>query len=705
MKMQMNWKILSTLKIGMAVIAVSLVVSRVHADIDSKIERVADATHLEFSGASEWDYDLEKNGNKVRMKVPKLSATAASKIKSWTGPLVQSVSIQPGVDKGDEIVFTLTKENIEAFDYLTDQPSRLIVDFFVPDEPKATAKEPARSKSKANETVLRAELPDKKIPNRNPAASEFIQSEEADTNAPIASVSNGELPPLNDYGVFDGADPEFSRFSVKAEDVNQDAVIASRRNIYIHYPILEVEDENLQKLWDAPPKYQVIASDDEENKQVRFLSELLEKKRFAVFTKTLELFREKYPKSKRYDELIAYMEADNFYNLWLKDKNPTDFEAAMARYNKILFDYPNSKLTERIYLLMGFSFVYRKNSMGAMAIFDKYLRDFPDSKYKYLAQMALARSYAIMRNFDKAYELFDRIASDPKAGVYRVEAKYRYGDVAFMEGQYERAVSLYSEAKSQYPSDWRRYPNAHFNSSESKFWLKNYKESLDSYVEFLRTFPSNNYGGFALTRIGELLDILGAPKKKVLGAYLESIFRYNGTEGAHLAKIRLTSNRMKNMKDKEIEADIQDFEKYLTESKLPMLIPFTRVAVSDGFYDRKEYDKSINILIDYYKNNPTSVVLPVFKTRIERTLITQIKDRVDAGEFIETLRLYGQNSSKWLKDSDRIDMVFYVGEAFEQAGSPSDAGKLYQEALNRLYAVKGTSAEKERGVFENLPTL
>jgi tetratricopeptide (TPR) repeat protein len=677
----------------MALLFTSLVEA---SGVVSKIEKVADAIHLEFGGLTEWNYELSKNGKTVLIKMPKISDKSKLELETWTGPMIESIKVNPGIDGGNELVVNLTNPAVESFDYLTDQPSRLVIDFFIPEEKPVAAPKKAEPKSVVSKAKVAAA--------RKPAASEFIKADADVPTAPPPEVENAELPPLNEFGVFDGGDPDFTRFAVSSSEINPEAEIASRRNIYIRYPMLELEDENLKKLWSAPPQYKVTPEDDEENKQVRFLIVLFEKKRFAAYAKALELFREKYPKSKRYDEMISYMDADNYYNMWLQDKSPTDFETAMAKYNKILFDYPNSKLTQRIYLLVGFSYVFKKNSIGAIATFDKYLRDYPESEYRFLAKMALAKSYAIMRKFKEANELFNDITNDPRAGVYRVEAKYRLGDVAFQQGDYEGAVATYAKAKEQYPSDWRRYPNAHFNRSEGYFWMKDYKQSLDSYVEFLRTFPKNEYGGFAMTRIGEILDILGAPKKKVLGAYLESIFRYHGSEGASLAKIRLTSSRMKNMKEKEIDGSLEEFEKYLQGSKLPMIEPFVRVAISDGFYERGNFDKTLGILIDYYRNNPTSVVLDVFKTRIERTLITQIKDLVDQKQFLETLRLYGQNSSRWLRDSDRIDLMFYLGEAYEQAGSPVDASKLYRDSLNKLYSIRGTQAEKERGVFESLPS-
>jgi hypothetical protein len=55
-----------------------------------------------------------------------------------TNPFVQSVQVLPkNLDDTSVIEFTLKSEQVEAFDYLTDQPSKLIVDFYYNEELKS----------------------------------------------------------------------------------------------------------------------------------------------------------------------------------------------------------------------------------------------------------------------------------------------------------------------------------------------------------------------------------------------------------------------------------------------------------------------------------------------------------------------------------------------------------------------------------------
>ena len=87
------------------------------------------------------------------------------------------------------------------------------------------------------------------------------------------------------------------------------------------------------------------------------------------------------------------------------------------------------------------------------------------------------------------------------------------------------------------------YPNAFYNVAR---WLslecKEYENALETYKEFIKNFrPSlcilchdSNWRNSAK---------LGAPSEQVLGAYLETGFRYGDTPGSSVVIIRLMSQK------------------------------------------------------------------------------------------------------------------------------------------------------------------
>jgi tetratricopeptide (TPR) repeat protein len=261
-----------------------------------------------------------------------------------------------------------------------------------------------------------------------------------------------------------------------------------------------------------------------------------------------------------------------------------------------------------------------------------------------------------------------------------------------------------------------------------------------------------------MTRMGELIGILGADPKRAQGAFMESFFRYRATPGAGIARIRLLVSRFPEMKDKELKDGLKEIaaitEKYAghvsdrkpaseaaaaapapaaapakegeegkkpaaktevaaeeppkenaAEHKpvLPGIEEFTTLLLADGFNARKEYDRAAKDLIGYYQKNPVTPNKDRIVQRISKNISEAIGADVDAGNFMDGLRRYGANKSGWLKNTDRVDVRFSVGRAYEEAGVFKEAGNVYRDCLKRLADIKSAGKEREHSIYENLP--
>ena len=69
------------------------------------------------------------------------------------------------------------------------------------------------------------------------------------------------------------------------------------------------------------------------------------------------------------------------------------------------------------------------------------------------------------------------------------------------------------------------------------------------------------------------------------------------------------------------------------------------------------------------------------------------------------LSFYQSYENTWLKNTDRIDVPFFVGGAYERAGAYSEAQNIYRDALQSRLAIVGTETEKEKKVQEHLPSV
>lgn len=680
--------------------------------ISGQISKISDTTHLEFKGLPTWTYELKRLGPKsVSVAVPAFDSLTETQLRTWKDSYVDRIEINKGGPDGKyEVVFHFTRDDIESFDYLTDDPSRLIIDFYQrapleEAEKVAAANVPSQKpanksikKIKKEKSVVTEDGYVKHDAGRSPAGSELLQvGQQGD---PVV-VDDKDKP---QRGIFDGGDPDYIRFRIRDYEIKEDAVIASKQNIYIRFPMLKLESSEIKTFLANPPEYSIKPRDGRENKEARLLLHLYQKGRYAVFLKTYQYFQEKY-KDSIYDELVKNLAAEVHYKVWQRDGKLEDYIQAKNIYLNLVDKYPDSVLSERNQLLVAYSELGRGNGLEIIQRFQDFIKKFPKSNHIDWARKALAEGYLQLGKFDDALAVYQELEKnfiDKTAGA---EATYRFGDVHFARKDYKSAVEAYQKAISGRPEYQNDFPNAWYNMAESKFWLGQHKESLNNYLEYIKRFPSHPHGGYALTRVGELLEILGADRSRVMGAFLESYFRFRSSEGANIARIRMLSQRMQVMKDKELRKAMQEMEDIVTHSTLPKIREFITLMITDGFHRRGEYGEALNSLVSYYQNNPNSTNLEFFRSRILKNITDSIRDEVVKNNYLKALDIYSRYAGTWLRRADRMDVPYLVANAYEQAGVVDEAESIYGQTLRNLTRIKGTREEKERRVSEHLPTI
>lgn len=673
------------------------------AEITAKMAEVGDAVHLEFSGLQEWNYDLKKiekdNQNVIEMSVPPMSETTLRDLRAWTNSLVKRVEVDlKGVNGQQTVRFFLTDAKVESFDYLTDQPSRLIVDFFkvVPqNEIKAVEKKEATEKTSTEPVALPSQKVAVKKLERKPASDLLVAQ---------GKVPGGVAEPVENEirsGIFDGGDPNYERFSIRDYEIKPEAILRSKKNVYLPFPMLKLENPHLDRILKNPPIYQIVPKESQENQEARLLLTLFNNKRPAVFLKTAQLFLGKYPNSD-YKEMVLFMIADANYNLWVEKPTPQQFEVALLRYREAIAQFPKSPLTSRSWMLMGFSYLDRGDALNSIRIFQKYIAENPESKMKEAAQLALAEASIKLNRVQDALSTLDEIELKSNNAAARAEAAYGKGDIHFQAKDYNRAVEAYQRAFNKDSSHWQTFPNAFYNTAESLFWLGQYRKSLDAYRDYLKRFPAHSHAGYAMTRLGELLEILGADQGRVMGTYLEAYFRYGESPSAAVARLRLWSQKMKNMKPKELENTIASIRSLAEKTPLPKMDEFSTIIIADGQQKRGDHDNAIQGLEKYYQANPTTTNLEIFTDRIVSNMTDKVRSEVDNGKYLEALKYHAKNKQGWLKTSKRIDMDYLLGRSFEKTGIFEAAESYYKKLVNNMKALN-KKEDQERRLFETYP--
>ena len=562
--------------------------SQAFAAVKGNVSLEGETFNFQLSGQKNWDYDLkrvnEKGQSKVQLFVKSLDKETIDRIRNIDNPFVKTITVtQNAIDNKWLVEFVLKSSHVETFDYLTDQPSKLVVDFYESETPVEADPTVLKPKVKSKKTAASGENSSKVA--RKPADVEFLRLDEKD---------GIETSVLARAGLFDAGDAQFNRFSMHDSDFKEEAVIKSRSNYYLKFPVLESEFSFWKKMRETPPAYEIKPENSAENKQARLLKTLFDKKRYLVFLQTAEWFAGKYPESK-YAETVAYMKGDAYINLWRELKETSFYDLGQNAYREAVEKYPASVLAERTSLLMGLLANDKADYMYAIRKLNGHIENkkFDGRASHVYAKLALTYALSKINRIDDALKILGEIEKDSKDPLVLAEIAVRRGDYNFFSKKLGEATAFYDSANKNFPIVSKLYPSAYFNKMEALFWKGKYKDSHKAALDFAQYFPAHEYAPYALTRVGELLEIMGADQSKSVGAYLETHFRYGDSPKTIVAKLHLLSTKMKSMKNEELDLTLQKMDDLAKKSDLPNVDQFKVTMLADGFSKRKNFTREV----------------------------------------------------------------------------------------------------------------
>lgn len=662
----------------------------VFAALQTNLKLQGETLNFEISGQNSWDYDIKRsktnNQTKVLLTVKGLDQEVIQQLKVENNPFVQSVKILPQtVDGHSTIEFSLKSDKIEAFDYLTDQPSKLIVDFYIDEDAKVDASQnandikpsiSAKSMVTNKKNVSLKNLPEK----RKPSAVDYLKVE----NQGDVNISLDEGVDLRS-GLFDGSDDKFKRFKIAEHEISQSAILKGLTNYYLNFPMIDQEYSFWKKMKSNPPDYEIQSQNTDENKQARLLQTLFNKKRTFVLKKTLSWFEKKYPQS-QYLEFAYYMLGDLLIEEWKISNKNENFEDAIFNYKHALEKFPQSALAERTSLLLGFLNLDKKNYLEATRRFNSHVEN---TKYKtnpshQYAKLGLAYALSKLKKADEALQIVNDVEEKSDQTLIKAESAFRKADIYMESEQYQNAYDSYTSALKKYDKMTALFPNTYYNRMEALFRMKRPQEAHQSALDFVQRFPSHEYAPYALTRVGELLEIMGADQSKSIGAYLETHFRFGDNPRTIVARLHLLSARMKGMKDQELDQTIQKMHELANKSDLENIDQFKATMLADGYARRDNYDKAIEILTKFYQDAPNRKNSEQVTQRIVKNINDQIRYFSQSGQPKKVLETLNKYSDTWIKKQNRIDTDYFEGKAYQSAGACSVAQKKYDRVIDSL---------------------
>ena len=233
-------------------------------------------------------------------------------------------------------------------------------------------------------------------------------------------------------------------------------------------------------------------------------------KKYKEKIEQLKSLESKFPSSIYMSQAMNMM-ADTYY------ENLREEDNAIAYYNKILKNYPNSNSTQNCYAQLGNIYYGRKEDDKALEYFDKFVRI--DSKseeaknvleqiktiYKEKGQIDQMEKYFAdlgnplnvnqiesatyetakdahynQKNYDLAYDKWAAYISRFPEGKYIIEAQFNYAEIAYGKNMYDKALPGYNFVLSKTRSLYTETSLA--KASYINYKNKNYKDALPQFM-------------------------------------------------------------------------------------------------------------------------------------------------------------------------------------------------------------------------------
>lgn len=673
--------------------------------IFTQVKSQGDTLNFEIGGRKNWDYDLkrvkEQGKTKILLAVKGLSSDDIKKIKNVNNnPFVSQIKASSSpVDGQYQIEFVLKSDQVEAFDYLTDAPSKLIVDFYFNGEPVALSPEEntqKTSKAKKSKTVAKNSVMSNK--SRAPANNDYY-------NLQDFSGNGDQNPPLNlQANLFDESNEKLSRFRLTSQELKSAPTLKPLFDYYLWFPVVDQGFSFWNKMKINLPGYEIQPKKTEENKQARLIKTLFDKNRPLVLKQTTDWFEKKYPESE-YLEAAYGMTGDAFFKKWNESKSNEDLDIAQEYYKKLIEKFPTSALAERTSLARGFLDLDRKDYLNALRKFKIHSENqqYKNNLSQLYAQAGEADALAKLSKYNDAIKILNEIETKSTDSALKAEISFKVADYLMMDGRYADAKKQYNDTITKYPALAKNFPSAIFNKMESSFRLKNHIEAYQSALDFVDQYPRHEFAPYALTRLGEVLEIMSSAPEKAVGAYLETQFRYGESPKTIVARLHLLSLRMKGMKEIELKKTLEKMNELAAKSELENIQQFKAAMIADGFSRREEYGKAIDALAKFYQENPHVKNTEQVVNRIKRSIYDSIRVQSEKGNHKSVLELTKKYADSWIRNDRRIDNTYYVGKAYQAAGAFQPALKEFTTVLDRLSGLQTNANAQVIQSSENLP--
>lgn len=424
-------------------------------------------------------------------------------------PRIESLSfkeLSDGVKISGKWRFPTGKESLaapkmESFHYRERAVSRFVVDFWVKKGPTAAEVDLERKKAERLGVLKNAE-------------------EKAKERAAKRAEIEKKRTELEDLG-------KFCRQPLdESKDVFLQMIPVHEKVVFNRWFPATTPDVNF-------PYYEPKTK-DKDAQYVRLALDLYKQGKPGLVIRTLDFFDTEHPDSAFKTEM-QFLRANTLIKLGHQDE-------ADQILQELMTEQTTSPVALHSGMFLAGKLIQSGSYLASLESFLWLINHYPDHRLSWLFHLGAGESLYYLKQTDRALKEYEWVLENSPEAKGKSEAALRLGDLYMERFQYDQALASYYHGLARFKEQANEFPAIHLNRAEALYGLGQYDRASESFVEFLKKYPSYPQGWRAMYRLGEIHG-----RKKVAAAttaesrkwFSETINRFPFSPGATLSRIRL----------------------------------------------------------------------------------------------------------------------------------------------------------------------
>ncbi len=425
--------------------------------------------------------------------------------------------------------------------------------------------------------------------------------------------------------------------------------------------------------------------DDPKEAHMQLSINFYRKKQWALMTKSIRLYTEKYGQDKSYLD-NEYLKVNALMKRNIKDQSKGMKKSAITILNNIAGSTTNYELKKASLRFIIQDALDDKDYVKAL----KVAKQLYVSSTKIIDNEAIAHSIRVVLYTLAELNQVEKMKEFLQEKYVQINIPKQIGDAywSYIKMRLAAEKDLIKDFEKKYSSYTKPVAGSIlYNVAEAYFRNSEYKKAIKIYDEFVSSYTHYTAASNARLRIALSYDLLGAKISKVKKLYKNSINRSPNAEIRYEAKLRyigLELNRKKKLSkaDKEVEVFFEksSAEKAIRNNDLQELLWVTRLRT---FINSERYNEALTYLMSVPLESLSQVKKSSFIADGAEIILGIVKNHYNKGEYSDAVRIWELYKDEYEKKVARNPYInFIVTDSYLKLGLEKSFKRSLEEFEN-----------------------